>query len=322
MSRMVSLLAAGFVGQALQTQSVSVFDGGTPTEFFDWLSGNRHFSRPLIAIQEGVVKAFGPTRYVRFVDGSSRLEPPLPTGYIFDTKSGNVSFHAKFFPRPIVNGLGPGQIDHDDKVYENQPRMTATEAPRFNGSLSMKNNLAPLGWNVTVHPFFSDMRVTVKNTGSLTRAVFDQIAYCVGGKAVFDPLLPNTLKIEPDLAEVRKRAIESVGYFNPSFGMPSHLIKRAQMSKSLYSSVPDALLRKWVDTLKEGEPIDVEGTSMEKAIKEYRTAFFEFMVGKGKKLFTGESRRHLEAQRIYFVFQRHLCFDLRVQMQDGSNLHF
>ena len=266
------------VSQQPALTSISVFEGGTYDKYLRFAFRNRAIPVGLNIYQEQLFTAMGPCRALKFSDGSIKLDPPLPP-FLKSGSQGRYGFiKSSIFPTPycrLVDPLEP-KPSLEDKVSFLDVEDKNNAAPGIRASLVLGNNLPELGYRTIIHPFFKEMRVNVACSGNWQPDILDAVASCVGARVEKELSVPTTYRLEPDVEEIRSRALATLDFFTPSTWGEA-MNSREKIRYELIQTCSHEFLKRWIDAA--GKPDSITTTDREfmTKIAKYRDkAFAEF----------------------------------------------
>jgi hypothetical protein len=177
------------------------------------------------------------------------------------------------------------------------------------GSFQVNNSLSDLGFNVTVHPFFSEMRLFIRASGARLPPMLDAIADCIGGKVVAKNSKPPTYEIQPNVEEIRTRAIATVELFYPS--NPQRLFAdREVLHAAMLKNLSNEDMKQWIDAANKRKRMPVIDQQWAQAVRQYRTLYFDEM----EKLRNGKpgkyTRDEFMSMAVYLEFAENLTFGI------------
>ena len=270
---------------------------------------------------ERLFSGMGPCRVFRFTDGSVVLDPPLAPFLKIKGKANCRFFQPSLLPRPYCHPAGrPSKPESpEDVITYLQEKMTDTKAPGIEGSFRLGSGLPALGYQVKVHPFFSEMWVHVMVTGNWRPNLLDAIAECIGGIVVKEKGPPDTYRIEPNLEEIRARALTTLDYFTPSPNSDATNVREKLRYNLIKTASPD-MLKRWLDAAAGRDRMSVADREWTKGIGKYRDMFLEELMkqGAGPKGFNMDDFR---AMQIFLDLGGFLDFGVTLQAPNGFLIH-
>jgi hypothetical protein len=207
-------LGFSFALQGVQLTKLQVFPGGSFDSYVRFIrpvNSNRAGANVYV---EHVIDVAGVSRLQSYSDGSYKLEPPIPSYLKFGQKGNYGYLKFKLLPDPYCRpqGISAKQSD-DDHVSSLQTTVVNDTAPNIIASLKVGNGLHQLGYAIKPHAFFKDMWVSIKYVGNWTPDIVEAIASAVGALVIKENGPPETFILEPDVDEIRTRAMATTGRF-------------------------------------------------------------------------------------------------------------
>jgi hypothetical protein len=303
-----------------QVKTIKVFPGGTFEQYEKFVATSRIFQSGLSVFPEKVFNGMGPVRRVEYTDGKIILDPPLTPFLKFEPKDQYPFLRPTIFPDPYCRAALSKPQEGDDIVVYLDPTGINGAAPGIKGSFKLGNGLKPFGFDLTIHPFFKDMWVAVSITGSWNPKILDSIAGCVGGIVKKQGTGSVKYKIEPNVEELRQRALSTLEYFSPvNYNNPARL--REELRYSFIKKAPSDFIARWINAAGQRDRYALTDPTWTKPIYEYRD---QFLTEKFKQQGSGTKDKYslveYQSMHMYIELGDYFSFGIVMIAPDGSEI--
>ncbi len=317
----VTLAILSVAAQEPQLKSIRIFDGGTAEQYMRFVAGTGTIKQAICVYPERMFSGMGPCRVFRYTDGTAKLDPPLASYLKIKGTKYCGFFQPSLLPRPYCHpdGQPRGKEATDDTITYLQEKMTDVKAPGIEGSFRLGNGLSALGYHVKVHPFFDDMWVHIMVTGNWQPNLLDAIAECVGGTIVTEKGPPDTYRIEPNLEEIRARALATLEDYTPSPNSDA-FNERETLGYNLIKTASPDLLKRWLDAAKGRDRMSVTDRTWAKGISKYRDMILGELLKQGKAP-AGYTMDDFKAMNVFLDLGGYLNFGVTLQAPNGFLIH-
>lgn len=319
-----SLFLCSALVQQGNIESVQTFEGGNYDQYVSFLRNSRALSAGLTIYQRQIFGGMGPARWINFSDGTASLKPSFDSILTYHTDRYYPFLKAKLLPdpfcRPFPAGSSPegvlSPLDGQDHIREVKLLATKEEkfAPRVDGDFQLVNKLSQLEFRVDMHPFFNDMQVRIRSTGTPQPEILSAIAQCVGGKIRKEGTSPTTYFFEPDVEEIRQRALNTILYFCPSSAIKSTRI-REELYYNLVKSLTTSEFRQWIDCARRRIRVPVDRQVWAKEVLQYRDDYYQDTKAISKRI----SPDDYKSRTVFVEFGERLGFGIILIGADGKS---
>ena len=303
------------VAQQEQLKSIRVFPGGTFEQYVRFVATSDSLPKRVNIVPEKFFSGMGPVRALRYSDGSVKLDPPLPSFLKYKEKGGHRFLQPGILPelycRPMV--LQPRLLLKEDIIKKLQLEMTSDRAPGIDASFRLGNGLSGLGYQTKIHPFFDDMWVNVQVSGNWKPDLLEAIAGCVGATVVKKGKEPTTFSFEPNVEEIRARAIATLELFTPSFTSEA-LQLREKAHYDLVKNCSTEFLKRWIDASIKPDELPLPSDKWADEVRLYRTMMLSDILKQNPKgPLSKWTMDDFKAMPIYIHLDKYLQFSVRLQ---------
>ena len=313
-------LRVALATQEPQLNYILAFKGGTVDEYARFVSHAILSPSPICVSTENLFQAVGPARAFVYTDQSVKFDPPIQPMFRVGNKGSIGYLSCKILPEPYLQTGQVQSLDEQLKDDDIIPTLRKKNAPvnvsGIDASLRLRNGLEALGFRTVIHPFFNDMWVKVHHPGSWSADLLDAIAASVGGTVVIEKGTPITYHIEPNVEEIRARALATLEYYNPERDSPAG-VARKQLRYTMVKEASTDFLKRWIDASKKKDRVDLPKESWVKAMKSYRDLILREIINDGRRIGEKYTLEDCQAMPMYLGLDKDLEFSVVLDSPNG-----
>lgn len=311
-----TLFSLTLAAQQAQLKYVRAFPGGSMDQYVRFIGNTKAVANGINVFAEKTFEGFGPARALIYTDKTVRLEPPLPSLFKVGKTGFSGYLSCSILPSPYCRSAGqPDTQSGEDVIRFLQITSSKDNALGIQASLRLGNNLSPLRFTTQVHPFFNDMWVNVRYTGNWTPDILDAIAATVGATVIKEKGPPDTYRLEPNVEEIRARALATLDYFTPGYDSDAGIYRERLRYRLIHDS-PMEFMKRWVNAAKKDEMVTLANQSWADDVRKYRDLVLG-EIAKGNKTIGKYAIEDCKTMPIHLQLQRHLDFSVVLEAPGG-----
>ncbi len=303
------------VAQQAQLKSIRVFPGGSFEQYVRFVATSDSLPKRVNIVPEKFFSGMGPVRALRYSDGSVKLDPPLPSFLKYKEKGVHRFLQPAILPELYCRENVPQSRlqSKENDIKKLQLEMTPDRAPGIDGSFRLGNGLSGLGYQSKVHPFFDDMWVNVRVSGNWQPDLLEAIAGCVGATVVKKGKEPTTFSFEPNVEEIRARAIATLELFTPSFTSEA-LQLREKAHYDLVKNCSTEFLKRWIDASIKPDEIPLPSDKWAEEIRSFYTMMLTDILKQNPNgPLSKWTIEDFKAMPVFIRLNKYLQFSVRLQ---------
>lgn len=300
----------------VQLKSVKVFQGGPISAYMRFVSSSGVYPNGINVFPEQIFMGAGPVRRLEFSDGSLRFDPPLLTQFRYKFRDTIGHLESTLLPEHYCRFDNPAPVNNNDEIAFLQTSIVNNSAPGIVGSFYMGNGLPALGFKTKIHPFFKDMRVTVRYSGNWKPTLLTSIANCIGGTVLVNGNSPTEYEFEPNVEEIRTRALVTLDYFTPRLESEAGALIDSLKYRLIKTSSTE-FMKRWIDAAGTRDRYALTNEPWASDVRKYRDLMIEQRIKARGKKGSKYTADEYKAMAMYIELADYLNFGIILIGSDG-----